>query len=93
MEERRTHPRQDVSLPCDFIWESFPVSGKTLNVSLGGALIEAPIVPKAGAQVDFSLEGSWFRGVVVRSGWYSEAKNGSFALLFEGVEERRRGAE
>ncbi len=84
MNEKRAHPRSELSLECSFEWRGFPVTGRTLNLSVGGALVEAPLLPREGQGVRLNLSdvSESVSGEVVRSGWYTDGRRGLFGVRF-----------
>jgi len=57
--ERRKNPRWDLFSPCQIIWQGSTYSGRILDLSQNGAMVESSTLPTHGDQVTifFSLEG------------------------------------
>ncbi len=92
--DRRRTGRISIPLQCKFDWRDYSVRGLTVDVSQGGALIEARVIPREGEAVYLTFRGlpgqPPFLGLALRSAWFCGGPNlglGRAALRFEGLSE------
>lgn len=78
--ERRRHPRHVVDLPTRIVIDGRAVGCRLIDVSRGGALVEAPATVTVGDRVQLQIPGS---GAVVAT--VVRTTPISFALAFAGT--------
>lgn len=77
MIEKRKHPRRSLVLNCELSLAAGRVRGRTLDLSMGGALLEATHLPRGGdsflVTLDLGFDLFPVRGQTVRGAWSFDA--------------------